>query len=102
LPARKSRKLCPAGIDVLAVTEHEVHRHVEHVVDVALVAEAVLEHERQHAGAVRVGVDQMWLRYESMPLGLPSVNGELANSAVASGCSARPTRNFFAMLASEQ
>ena len=44
------------GVDVSAVAEHEVHRHVEHVVEVALVAEAVLEHERQHAGAVRVGV----------------------------------------------
>ena len=43
-------------VDVLAVAVDEVHRHIEHVVAVALVAEAVLEHERQHAGAVGVGV----------------------------------------------
>ena len=35
-------------------------------------------------------------------MGLPSVNGELANSAVASGWSARPTRNFFTMSASDR
>ena len=45
--------------------------------------------------------DQMWLRKESMPFGRPSVKGELANRAVASGWSARPTRNFFAMSASD-
>ena len=45
--------------------------------------------------------DQMWLRKERKPLGLPSVKGELAKSAVASGCSARPTWNFRAMSASE-
>ena len=39
-------------VDILAVAEDEVHRHVERIVAVALVAEAVLEHERQHAGAV--------------------------------------------------
>ncbi len=43
-------------VDVFAVAVDEVHRHVEHVVEVALEAEAVLEHERQHAGAVGVGV----------------------------------------------
>ena len=40
-------------------------------------------------------------RQDLWPLGLPSRNGELANSAVATGCSARPTRNFFTMSASE-
>jgi hypothetical protein len=33
---------------------------------------------------------------------LPSVIGELANSAVATGCSASPTRNFFTMSASDE
>ena len=40
----------------IAVAVDEVHRHIERIVAVALVAEAVLEHERQHAGAVGVGV----------------------------------------------
>ena len=30
-------------------------------------------------------------------MGLPSTNGELAKSAVASGCNASDTRNFFTM-----
>ncbi len=34
------------------------------------------------------------------PLGLPSVKGESANSAVAIGCSASDTRSFFTMSAS--
>ena len=43
-------------IDVLAVAEHEIHRHFERVIAVALISEAVLEHEGQHAGAAGVGV----------------------------------------------
>ena len=50
------------------------------------------------SGSVSV---QIWLRYDRKPLGLPSVKGELANSAVAIGCSARLTRNFFTMSASD-
>ena len=41
-------------------------------------------------------------RNDTNPLGLPSVNGELANSAVATGCSASVTRNFFTMSDSEE
>ena len=40
-------------------------------------------------------------RADSHPFGLPSVKGELANSAVATGWSASETRNFFTMSASE-
>ena len=36
-----------------------------------------------------------------MPLGLLSRNGELANSAVATGCSASATRIFWTMSASD-
>src|SRR5688572_8694719 len=46
----------PGGVDILAVAEDEIHRHVERIVAIALVAEATLEHERKHSGAVRVGV----------------------------------------------
>ena len=41
-------------------------------------------------------------RNDRKPLGLPSVNGELANSAVAIGCSATETRSFLTMSASEE
>src|SRR5271155_6269915 len=41
-------------------------------------------------------------RNERKPFGLPSVNGELANSAVATGCSAIDTRSFLTMSASEE
>ena len=50
------------------------------------------------SGSVSV---QARARLESQPVGLPSTNGELAKSAVATGCSARLTRNFAAMSASE-
>src|SRR5690606_21478053 len=60
----------PGGVDVPALAEHEVHRHVEHVVDIALVAEAVLEHERQHSGAVRVGVGPDVAAVGKEPVGL--------------------------------
>ena len=43
-------------VDIFAVAEDEIHRHVERIVAVAFVAEAVLEDEGQHAGARRVGV----------------------------------------------
>ena len=41
-------------------------------------------------------------RNDRKPLGLPSVNGELANRAVATGCSAIDTRSFLTMSASEE
>ena len=45
-----------AGVQIAAAAIDEIHRHVENVVDPALEAEAVLEREGQHAGAVRVGI----------------------------------------------
>ena len=41
-------------------------------------------------------------RNERKPLGLPSVKGELANMAVATGCKASETRSFFTMSASPE
>ena len=46
----------PARVDVSAVAVNEIHRHVEHVVDIALEPEARLEDERQGAAAVGVGI----------------------------------------------
>ena len=44
---------------------------------------------------------QIRARHDCQPFTFPSKKGELAKSAVATGCSARPTRNFFTMSASE-
>jgi hypothetical protein len=41
-------------------------------------------------------------RAERKPFGLPSVKGELANKAVATGCSASETRSFLTMSASDE
>ena len=49
------------------------HRHVEQVVDVTPVAEAVLEHEAEHAAVRSVSVQR---RAVAQPFGWPSVNGE--------------------------
>ncbi len=43
---------------------------------------------------------QICERIDRKPLGLPSVKGELANNAVATGCSASDTRSFLTMSAS--
>ncbi len=43
---------------------------------------------------------QMTERCESAPVGLPSMKGELAKSAVTTGCNASPARNFLTMSAS--
>ena len=40
-------------------------------------------------------------RIDRKPFGRPSVKGEFANSAVATGCSASETRSFLTMSASE-
>ena len=45
-----------SDVDILAVAIDEIHRHVEHVVDIALEPHAVLERERQGAAAVGIGV----------------------------------------------
>ena len=75
---------------IAAVAIDEIHRHIEQPIDIALEAEAVLE---EHAAGCPSG----HCRYRSRPgrgrtgspFGLPSGNGELANSAVAIGCSAQ-------------
>ncbi len=46
----------PRGVDISSVAEHEIHRHVERIIAVTFVAKAVVEHERQHPGAMRIGV----------------------------------------------
>ena len=46
----------PATSMIAVAALDEIHRHVERVVDIALEAHAGLERERQHAGAVVVGV----------------------------------------------
>ena len=43
---------------------------------------------------------QTWPRMLRKPFGLPSVKGELANSAVATGCRASEMRSFSTMSAS--
>ena len=45
---------------------------------------------------------QIRLRQDRWPFTLPSKNGEEANSAVATGCSASATRSFFTMSDSEE
>ena len=45
-----------AGVHVFVIAIREVHRHVEQVIDIAFVTEAVVEHEVEHAGAVAVGI----------------------------------------------
>ncbi|MCY1173613.1 hypothetical protein D9M73_137790 [compost metagenome] len=44
------------SVDICAIAIDEVHRHIERIVGIAFIAEAILEHERQHAGARGVGV----------------------------------------------
>ena len=56
LPCQEIAERGAGDVDVAAVAIDEVHRHVERILDVAVVAHAALEHERQHAGAVAVGV----------------------------------------------
>uniref|UniRef100_A0A0N4ZIQ9 HTH araC/xylS-type domain-containing protein n=1 Tax=Parastrongyloides trichosuri TaxID=131310 RepID=A0A0N4ZIQ9_PARTI len=43
-------------VDIGLAALGEIHRRIQRIVGVALIAEAVLEHEAQHPGAVRVGV----------------------------------------------
>ena len=62
--ARQNRKLTlqkvaeaePRRVDIFAVAIDKVHRHIEHVLGIALVPEPVFEHEAEHPGAGRVGV----------------------------------------------
>ena len=41
-------------------------------------------------------------RHDLWPFSLPSKNGLLAKSAVATGCKAKATRSFFTMSASDE
>ncbi len=46
----------PACVDVASVAVNEIHRRIEHVVDVTLEPEAPFEDEGQRAAAVGIGV----------------------------------------------
>src|SRR5215207_5870614 len=55
--ALEKRAECRIGhVDIAAVADDEVHRHLERPVDVSLKTEAVIECERKPASAVRVGI----------------------------------------------
>jgi hypothetical protein len=43
-------------VDILAVAEDEIHRHIEGEIHITLETEAVLEDEGQHPGAVRIQI----------------------------------------------
>src|SRR3546814_16369683 len=80
LLARESGKLAlqeiaealPRGVDIFAVAEDEIHRHAQHIVDIAFIAETLFEHEGQHAGArgVGVGPDMAAVRHIAVGLAL--------------------------------
>ena len=75
----------PGHVDVIVTAMQKIHGHIEYVVDPLLVTEIVVEHQAGtplRAASVSV---QAWARVESHPDGRPSLNGELANSAVATG-----------------
>ena len=55
-PDEKVAEGLAARVDIAAVAVDEVHRHVEHPVDIALEAHARLEDEGQRAAAVGIGV----------------------------------------------
>ena len=46
-------------VDIFAIPVDEVHRHIEHIVGIAFIAEAVFKDEGQHARArgIRIGPD---------------------------------------------
>ena len=54
--AEKIAEALPGGIDVATVAIDKVHRHVEHVIDIALEAEAILEDKIKQAGTIRIGI----------------------------------------------
>ena len=55
-PIEEIAKAEPSGVNIFPIAEHEIHRHVERIFAVALIAEPVVEHERQHPRARGVGV----------------------------------------------
>ena len=64
-------------VDISALAEDEIHRHVEHVVDPSLVAEAVFEHEGEHPGAVRIGIRPDMAAIGQVTVGLPFGEGRI-------------------------
>src|SRR3546814_19553115 len=46
----------PGGVDIAALAIDDVHRHIEHIVGVAFIAEALFENEREHHQWRRIGV----------------------------------------------
>src|SRR3546814_16910476 len=60
----------PGGVDIAALAIDEVHRHIEHIVGVAFIAEALFEKERQHPRARRIGVRPAMAAVREIAVGL--------------------------------
>ena len=90
-------------VDIFPVAENEIHRHIERVIGIALIAETVFKYERQHAGAVRIGIgpDMAAVRKEAVRLAFSE--GRIGKQRGPQAAAARgDTRNFFTMSASDE
>ena len=58
------------NVDVAAVAINKIHRHIESVVGVALIAHAPFEGEGQHAGAALVGIEPDFAAHRLKTVGL--------------------------------
>ena len=76
-PCEKIPERSAGDVDIAVVAVDEVHGHVERVVHVTLKAHAVLEGERQHAGAVGIGVAPNFRAIGLKPIGLAFGEGRV-------------------------
>ena len=72
LAFQKITEIKASCINIFAIPVNEIHRHVKHVIDILFIAEIGVEHERQHACPMRVGVrpDMASVRQEAVRLAL--------------------------------
>ncbi len=56
LTTQKIAKALAQRVDVFAVAVDKIHRHIQHPIDIALIAHAGFKRERQHAGAAGIKI----------------------------------------------
>ena len=72
-------------INILSAAAHEIHRHIERVIHVALVAHAILEGEGQHARARLVGVEPYGATEAQIAVGLTFGEGRVGKQRSRDG-----------------
>ena len=95
LPGEQVAKTRAAHIVIMLAALHEIHRHIERVVDIAFEAHAVLEGKRQHPGARAISVTPDFRAHRQKAVRLTIGKGRVGEHRGRDRLQRQPDAQFF-------